>query len=367
VSRVQMDYPFSRCELSCDRQTSSKTHPIQVSRPLHCSRKVKPSLPTLCRVGNMQSFLPAAGTFVRRARFKANVVVAILGCFGGGELFAQSAQRFTLNSNEGKFSYVVDVWLPRGYLADPRPFPMLLMLDGEYAFSSAVQLSEYLQRNRDVLEFLVVGVSYGVGFGKPLAAERTRDFTPPVDHEGAIKKTETAYYRFIKDRLLPELHQRYQIHPTERALWGYSLSGSFAAWLNYYDPTLFDHYVLASANLMDSGMLQRLFQRQIFSGTEPGGRRVFISYDTTEIPDPKIVEEGRKLLSSKEAFPGYEIRLFLTQGESHASSWFVSLPTTLRFIFARASDAGSNKRIDSAAPAGAAPENHASPVTSRKE
>jgi predicted alpha/beta superfamily hydrolase len=272
--------------------------------------------------------------------------------FGGAAALAQSRpiDRFTLQSEDGKTHYVVDVWLPRGYGADVRPYPMLLMLDGEYAFNSAVQISDYLQRDGETDAFMVVGVSYGVGFGAPLAAERTRDFTPPVDAQGLIARTETAYYRFIKNTLLPQLRNRYRIDPDNRALWGYSLSGSFAAWLNFHDPSLFDHYILASGNLMQFGIVQNLFQGRLFSGVEYSGRKVMISYDVSEIPDPKILEDGQKLLAREGAFPGHTLRLFLTQGETHASSWFVALPTSLRYVFGRgpATSADHRKAIASA-------------------
>ena len=256
---------------------------------------------------------------------------------GSAAVLAQGrpSDRFMLKSEDGKAGYVVDVWLPRGYGTDVRPYPMLLMLDGDYAFNSAVQISDYLQRDGETDAFIVVGVSYDVGFGKPLAAERTRDFTPPLDAQGIITQTETAYYRFIKDTLLPRLEGKYRIDPAKRALWGYSLSGSFAAWLNFHDPSLFDHYILASGNLMEFGIMQNLFQGRLFSGAEGSGRKVMISYDVSEIPDPKILEEGQKLLAREGAFPGHTVRLFLTQGETHASSWFVALPTSLRYVFGR--------------------------------
>lgn len=257
--------------------------------------------------------------------------------------------RFTLKSEDRKVTYVVNVWLPSGYKAASHPFPLLLMLDGEYAFNSAIQLSEHLQRNGEVAEFIVVGLSYDVGFGPPLAKERTRDFTPPVDAMGSIQKTETAYYRFIRDRLLPQLHKRYRIDPAQRALWGYSLSGSFTAWLDYFDPALFAHSIVASGNLIGFGIIPKLFQGQIFNAPGQGVRRVLISYDASEIPDPKIVEDGRKLLARKEVFPGHEIRLLLTQGESHASSWFASLPASLRFVFGPGN--GGRQNSESKAPA----------------
>ena len=275
----------------------------------------------------------------------ALLVAAVASGLVTGELSAQDLRQFALTSENGETRYVVDVWLPAEYSTHERMYPVLVMLDGEYAFDSAVQLAAQLQRDQEVQEFIIVGVSYGVGFGKPLAAKRTPDFTPPVDSQGVIRKSETAYYRFIRDRLLPELHGRYRIDPKNRALWGYSLSGSFAAWLNYQDPGLFEHTILASGNLIGFGILQRLSQREIFSGTGNGGRKVFISFDRTEVPDPHIIDDGRRLLSSKESFPGYEFQLLVTEGESHGSSWFTALPASLRFVFGAKRDAFPSKEI----------------------
>jgi predicted alpha/beta superfamily hydrolase len=252
-------------------------------------------------------------------------------------VFAQPSQtdRFTLNSADGKISYVINVWLPKSYFAAPRPYPMLLMLDGEFSFNSAVQISEYLQRSGEVEDFIIIGVSYDVGFGKPLAAKRTPDFTPPMNKEGAPEKKPTAYYRFLKDQLLPQLRSKYQIDPANRALWSYSLSGSFAAWLNYFDPSLFDHYILASPNLAQFGLLPKLFQGELFSSTTYQGRKVVISIDASEVQDPQVLEDGKKLLARDDLFVGYKMKFFLTEGETHTSSWFVSLPTSLRHVFGR--------------------------------
>ena len=244
--------------------------------------------------------------------------------------------RFSLKDRRTLATHVIDVWVPEEYRKHPRPMPMLVMLDGGYAFDATVQLAQYLQRDREVQPFIIVGVRHAADFGKPLAAERSRDFTPPVDGNGSITREQTAYYRFLRERLLPRLHHRYQVDPAGRVLWGYSLSGSFAAWLDYHDPTLFDHYILASANLMEFGILQKLFAGQIFSTKKGTLSKVFISYDAREIPDPGIVEQGRKLLANGAMFPGHEFRLSITQGETHASSWFVSLPASLRFIFSGA-------------------------------
>jgi hypothetical protein len=90
---------------------------------------------------------------------------------------------------------------------------------------------------------------------------------------------------------------------------------------------------------MQFGIVQALFQGQLFNAGEGNRRKVVLSFDTTEVPDPQLLEDGKKLLAREGAFPGHTVHLFLTEGETHASSWFVSLPTSLRFVFGRGTNA----------------------------
>ncbi len=243
-------------------------------------------------------------------------------------------ERFTLQSHQLNDTFNVDVWLPENYHDSGKSYPLLLLLDGESAFDPAKLIGSYLQLEKEIAEFAIVGLSYNVGFSDPLLdAKRSRDFVPPLDDQGIIKKVDTAYYTFIRDELLSELDRRYRVDTDQRTLWSYSLSGSFAAWLSYHDPSLFRHYIFASANLIQWGIFEKLAGGEIFNAGDSSKRRVFISYDQTEIPDPEILERGRALLTRPDAFPGYDVKFHLTENESHASSYFVSMPTALRHIY----------------------------------
>lgn len=156
-------------------------------------------------------------------------------------------ERFALTSQHTNDTYTIEIYRPDSYAASQRAYPVLLLLDGEYAFDAAVALSDYMQRG-EIEEHVIIGVSYGVPFGPPLAEKRTRNFTPPTTGGVLSRDAPTPYYLFLRDELLPEIDRRVRIDANEKTLWGYSLSGSFATWLNYYDPALFRNYVLASPN-----------------------------------------------------------------------------------------------------------------------
>lgn len=242
-------------------------------------------------------------------------------------------EEFQIRSEHLNDTLKGQVWLPASYRSSDHKYPVLVMLDGEYAFDVASSITSYLQRDKELSEFVIVGLSYDVGFGEPLAEKRSRDFTPPLDEQGAIKHVDSSYYLFVRDELLPMLDDELHIDPAQRTLWSYSLSGSLAAWLSYPDPSLFKNYIFASGNLIDYGIIQKLFGGEIFKPSNTEERKVFISYDRSEVPDPKILDQGAAMLQNPEALPGYRVKFWLTEGESHASSWLVTMPAGLRHIY----------------------------------
>lgn len=250
------------------------------------------------------------------------------------KLLAESIDQFSLNSENVGDRFVVRTWLPSSYNSSGKDYPVLLLLDGDYAFDPAHLLGSYLQLIDETSEFIIVSISYGIHFSNPLHEEkRHRDFIPPLDEQGIIKKVDTAYYKFIRDELLPIVDRKYRTNPSQRTLWTYSLSGSFGAWLSYYDPSLFQHYIFASGNLIQFGIIEKLFGGEVFNAGDASTKKVFLSYDQTEIPDPKVLEQGMALFAQPDSFPGYDIKFHLTESETHASSYFVSMPAGLRHIY----------------------------------
>lgn len=278
-----------------------------------------------------------------RLAFAAALGLAPLA-FGADQAAARDSRRdtFSLRSKATGDEYVLRVSFPEGYHASSSAYPLLLMLDGEYAFHATADISAYLQREGAVRPYVVVGVSYDVGFGPPLAAKRSRDFTPPTDEAGVIKKAPAPYHAFLKEELLPALKARYRIQPGDLTLWSYSLSGALALWLNYYDRALFDHYLIASPN-MSYGILEKLMAGEVLHNAEGArAKKVMLSLDRSETADPdryfkpgstELVDPLKQMLAQ---FQGYQVSFHGTQGESHASSWFVSLPRGLRFVFSGA-------------------------------
>jgi len=285
------------------------------------------------------------------AQFKAMALVVLTACLVTvSTASAQTPQaapferyghieRFDIASAATGRTYRIEVWLPASYAASSRAYPALFLLDGNYSFDAAVALSSYMQRkpNPDIDEHILVGVSSDAPFGPPLAAVRTPDFTPPTKDGVVSRDPPPPFYRFLRDELLPQVQAKVRIDPEQKTLWGYSLSGSFLAWLNYADHGLFRNYIAASPNWGQFGMQQRLAEGMIFKA--PGAdHKLFMSFDLSEmqgVPDPEgyiraFVDAGQQ---------GYKVGYVITKGETHTTSWFATMPAALRFIYGPAAPA----------------------------
>lgn len=237
-------------------------------------------------------------------------------------------ERFHITSKHTGRIYTIEIYRPAGYDA-AKAWPALFMLDGDYAFQPAVALSDYMQRG-EIARHLIIGISYDAPFGGQLGAKRTPDFTPPLKDGVITKDVAAPYYLFLKDELLPEVKRRVNVDAGQTTLWSYSLSGAFALWLNYYDPSLFRNYIVASPNAQ-YGIGELALSGRLFNA--PGAdHKLFLSLDTgTEMPVPEMEAQVRALLAS--GLPGYKAVYCPTQGETHTTSWFVTLPAALRFIY----------------------------------
>jgi uncharacterized protein len=241
-------------------------------------------------------------------------------------------ERFTLASRATGDAYSIEIYRPPSYATSERAYPALFLLDGEYSFDAAVALSSYMQRG-EIAEHVIIGVSFDVPFGPPLAEKRTRNFTPPTTNGVLNRDAPAPYYLFLRDELLPEIARRLRIDPEQKTVWGYSLSGSFVTWLNYYDPSLFRNFILASPNWGQFGVQQRLIEGVVFNAPGPVARKLFFSFDVEAemqgIPEPE--NAIRAFVAA--GLPGYQVGYVLTHGETHTTSWFATLPAALGFIY----------------------------------
>ncbi len=145
---------------------------------------------------------------------------------------------FILPSPETGINYALFVAEPP---KSPGPWPLALVMDGDFAFSDRIDLRPVLRSN----PVLFVGVGYGAGFGDP-ANKRGRDYTPVKHSDEPSSGGADAFLKFLTDTLWPELARRYPIDPARRGLAGHSLGSLLVLHALFQPKPFFTHY-LASA------------------------------------------------------------------------------------------------------------------------
>jgi predicted alpha/beta superfamily hydrolase len=135
----------------------------------------------------------------------------------------------------------------------PGGYPVLLLLDGNGGFATAVEAYRARSwRAPGLAPALILGIGHA-GDAPFDQTARTRDYTPvfpgaPVGSGGA-----DAFLDFIETALLPELERRFPIGRSHLALFGHSFGGLLAVHALLTRPGLFRRLIAASPSLWWGG------------------------------------------------------------------------------------------------------------------
>ena len=133
-----------------------------------------------------------------------------------------------------RWTYPLRVYLPAGYAASERDYPVLYALDGRIRFDLIANRLDELNA-----EVIVVGIDATTN------ARREIDFELP----GA-----NAYSRFLTEELIPWADAQYRTDPASRALAGHSLAGLMCALMLLFedpDQRQFDAFLISDASFWD--------------------------------------------------------------------------------------------------------------------
>lgn len=238
-------------------------------------------------------------------------------------------------------AYKLYVSTPPGYARTAR-YPVVYLLDADYSFAVAKNITDHLTQRNHLPDVLVVAIGYdGVQtYPDIYRANRTRDYTPTHSMEGGygpeIQKHSgggPAFRDFLRGELFPFVEKEYATDG-RRVLVGHSYGGLFASWVFLTSPEMFGAYVIVSPSLWyDQHMLLRLVD-----GVAPGGRppaKVFLSVGTLEGTQQAMLNDLRQLHDALAArhLPGLALKLVPLEDETHNSVFPAALGKGLRWIF----------------------------------
>jgi len=247
--------------------------------------------------------------------------------------------------------YQLFVALPDSYREGGKRYPVVFVVDADYAFGVVRNIAQRLARHAGMEEVIVVGLSYAKGDGAVYS--RRRDYTPTTprkhDYRSDMPGRQPAfgeaagYARFIAGEVFPMIASQYRANMGRKIFVGHSYGSLLGLQIMLTEPRTFEHYILGSPSLWyDAGLM---FDReQAYAGSHkdlpasvffgigglerlPAGKKRSRSEEDADMV-ADLQEFNQKLVSHK--FAGLSTRLRVFDDEDHASVFPMVLTHGLR-------------------------------------
>jgi predicted alpha/beta superfamily hydrolase len=235
--------------------------------------------------------------------------------------------------------YAVYVGLPDSYSSGLGSYPLAIMTDGDWDFSSVWPDVRRSMRNGATDEFILVGLGYGRG-----EDGRGRDYTPTRsikwekeqygDEGGPISGGADAFLDFLSGELIPFIDANYRVTAgrERRCLAGHSLGGLLALYVSVKRPDIFSSVVASSPSLYwDSRVAFSFLGGFIADPAKKDAAFVYASIGSQEgFPNDVLLDEWMRRAG---AIPGFTTDQRYFPDTVHSQVQTVSLPEGLRAAF----------------------------------
>jgi hypothetical protein len=148
----------------------------------------------------------------------------------------ERSEAFILHSEIAQDDFEIKIWFPDAYSTSDRNFPVLYLLDGDFAFGMATDIVQYLIYGNHVPNMVIVGIGYGTktGVNEGGKNNRGRDLLHTLpewareiwDHNPDLYRG-SHFMQCLIQEIIPTVEARYRIDPADRTLTGYSGGGYF--------------------------------------------------------------------------------------------------------------------------------------------
>lgn len=256
-------------------------------------------------------------------------------------------EEYGLTSKINKSKYQLFVSLPKNYSKqDTTKYPVLYILDGNYAFPIAHSTRQLLDLGGSIQDIIIVGIGYTWNRSyEPWFVNRWHDFTPSRNGEsdtaqsflGVLNLSKGSilsgggqtFLQVMKKEIIPFIEANYNTN-SDRGIAGHSLGGLFAAYCLLAEPTLFDKYSINSPSLWWNNRSIFENEKLFFEQNKELNAEVFISVGSRE--GPSMVTPMAAFSDSLKAhhYSGLTITSQVFENETH----FSVLPATISRLLA---------------------------------
>ena len=230
----------------------------------------------------------------------------------------------TLHSEEAGISYKLYLALPESYGQENRTYPVVFLLDADYAFGIARNVLDHLAARNDLPEAILVGIAYA-GPHVP-----TGGYRPEFQ---AVSGGGPGFKAFLTRELIPFIEHEYAAS-TDRYLVGHSYGGLFTMWTALTVPEFFRGFIVVSPSLWyDDGLLFRV-EEEMARGRTDLPLRLYMVVGSREInAQHDMVADLRRMATTLagRGYPGLRLRWEVAEDETHNSVFPRGLSNGLRF------------------------------------
>ena len=219
-----------------------------------------------------------------------------------------NSDTFMISSKNVDQAYRILVGLPDGYPGSAQEhYSVIYVLDADAGMGLMTDMARALALGDEIPNALVVGIGYPVESFLSTMPMRFRDMTPTQSDDSAkdvLRKLGSneddfvgsggarPFLRFIIEELIPQVETRYNVVSTQKAIWGSSLGGLFAAYA-LLSGAPFDGYIIESPSLWwDDSSISILLDE---SEVNVAASRVFMAIGALEGTSQPLMEFAKMI------------------------------------------------------------------------
>ena len=273
------------------------------------------------------------------------MIVLLLSC-SFGALNAQNVKEKVCLDNTEQFSitseyvkgenYLIQVSLPFGYSSSHKSYPVLYVLDGDYAFGITKGITDLLMIGKEIKGIIVIGISYGKGVFA-WSIKRTRDLTP--SHDTIFAKGQNTggadnFLKFVQYELFPAVNRNYRTITDSSAICGESLGGLLNSYILWKQPELFKGYIIISPSLIWNNKSVLKLESEYFVNHKDLNKAVYIAYGSLDSKEV-IISPATELIKviQMHNYRGLRLVTRVFEGETHMSVPSVAITNGLKTLF----------------------------------
>ncbi|TGY89792.1 alpha/beta hydrolase [Marinicauda algicola] len=276
----------------------------------------------------------------------ATLAALSIGAAGAQDPFVlPETEVHALPAAANAIEYELYVKVPEECRAREDGCPVVYLLDAEYSFALAANITEHLADRNRIPHLIVVSIAYRDKTEEGYRSNRSRDYTPvfdPDDGYGERYQAESggapAFLDAIETEIVPYVEANFPAAQRPRTLVGHSYGGLFAIYALLTEPDLFDQAISVSPSLWyHDGWI---FDYEAEHGPGEAGQRnrVYLAvgaYEEQPENGRAMVSDLRRFGQRLEAWPDTRIEYEVEEldGETHASVFPRALSTGLRKLF----------------------------------